>query len=107
MRVILTIISILLVSGCITTALYGNQFQPVGDDQYSLEIMFGGLPMASETEIETETRKVLIAEADKFISESFKYNSYEILRYERTYIPSAIVYTVRFSTNKPSQKESR
>jgi len=100
MRKLLAFVLIIFVSGCVTTALYGNKFEPLSDDKYTLEIMFGGLPITSEKEIELKTRGVLETEAEKFIALNNMYTSYEIISYERASVPSAIVYTVQFKANK-------
>jgi len=86
----------LLLSGCVTTALYGAQFQNQQGDSYSLQIAFGGLPITPEEQITAETSKVLDTEARKFIDQHPEYTSYTVVSYIRKRIPSAIVYQVDF-----------
>lgn len=84
-------------TGCVTTALYGAKFEPVGEDTFNLQIAFGGLPITPPQDIEAATRKVLEQEAQKFIEITPEYSSWQVLSYHRKFIPSAIVYSVKFT----------
>jgi len=105
MRKLLPFVFLLFIGGCVTTALYGEKLEPIGNDTYTLEIAFGGLPITPEKEIELTTRGVLAEEAKKFMSQSSAFSSYEIVKYERNLIPSVIVYTVKFNANKPFKQD--
>ncbi len=55
--------------GCITTtALYGNKFEAVGNDVYTLKVMYGGNELRTNG-IDKKARKAVVKEAEKFLAE--------------------------------------
>ncbi|MBQ4812473.1 hypothetical protein A7985_03845 [Pseudoalteromonas luteoviolacea] len=101
------LVCLLTLSACVTTALYGEEFELKDNNQYSLQIAFGGLPLTPEAEIELTTRNALDVEAKKFMRRNPQFTSYKIISYSRKHIPSAIVYLVEFEPTQPKQSNSQ
>jgi len=94
------LVVIALLSGCATTALYGNKFQPVGvgNDMYTLKIYFGAPAAYSQTEIEHSTDARLKAEAEKFIESNDAYIDFLVIRSQNDMTNRYYIYTVQFVT---------
>ena len=97
------ILWLISLSGCVTTALFGAQFVPKGDDVYTLNIGYGlaEYNRISTDEIEKETRKILDREAIKFVESHEEYTTYNVVRFYRsTSLLQYMIYTVKFSSEK-------
>jgi len=93
---LITTFFMLLLSSCATTALYGNEFEKVSSDVYTLKIYWGGPPPAFQDlqEILDTVDKRLDKEAKIFISSSNIYTAYEVI--EREQHGGSFVYEVKF-----------
>jgi hypothetical protein len=97
LKIMMLVMFLATLSGCITTtSLYGNTFQPVGDDVYTLKVMYGGNEFRTEG-IDKKARQVVLSEAKKFIETEDEYSSYEIVEFKRVLVPSYLLYRVKFA----------
>jgi type III secretory pathway lipoprotein EscJ len=93
---VIFLVVIVLLSGCATTALYGNKFQSVGNDIYTLKIYFGAPATYSQSEIEHSTDARLKAEAEKFIKNNDAYFDFQIVRSQSDMTNRHYIYTIQF-----------
>ena len=96
MKRILICILFLILGGCATTALYGQKFESVNNNIYTLKIAYGGPLYLTEEDVDEEARKIVDREANKFIVNNVQYSTYEVLGYKRNSISRNIIYTVEF-----------
>ena len=86
------LVTVLFVSGC-TTATYGNKFESIGNNEYTLKIYTGGASWAAGPGGYARIQE----EADKFLEKNPQFKSYEIIDSRKNYVPSYFEYTVKFS----------